>query len=719
MEIPEEELYILCGCPADVVKHLMIRGFIVPKIKKGVSYETGPNAILLSDVSIQNGQFSNLAEFPILQMFYRQGMIIPNHPGNNGKKPILIGHPSQIAAQSEYIMRGNYGLSTEEIIASGVDPKMAEEIFRIKMKFAFGKMTKTEELLDYRPVETSAVEVRSGVLIRRRGLNIFDFIYQNENLTVNLNLTKSEEYKPAVNPDFHEIRKEYFSIIHIGEGDGWETSKPCMSSLITYQGNIYLIDTGPNILHSLTALGISINEIAGIFHTHAHDDHFAGLTSLVRSDHRIHYYATPLVRASVTKKLSSLMSISEQRFNNSFIIHDLNFDEWNNINGLEVMPVFSPHPVETSILFFRTFWESGYRTYAHLTDIPSLKVLDSLLLERTKESAAAKAMYEQSKMCFSTPADIKKIDIGGGMIHGDAEDFANDRSRKIFLSHTSRELTPEEKEIGSNASFGQTDVLIRSNKDYAMQAAYIYMQEYFPVAPVSDLNMLLNCPVVSFGVGEIILKKGDEPRHIFLILSGVAEYIDSEKKLSIRLSTGSFLGEMAALYHEASRRTYRTLSHVKVLQIPVEIYNHFIALNFNQEDLKQTFEMISFLQSTPLFGEMVPTPTQYWIAKKVSVKSFKSSEELTSGSEPGLILIKSGEAEIRAEGKRIDILKAGDFFGEEEFILGYSNIFKAFAVKPVEAVIIPASLLKGIPIIEWKIMENFEKLILGFGMQVG
>ena len=60
--IPEAGLYILCGCPADSVKHLMKRGLIVQGEKDGIKYKTGPNAILLS-----------------------------NHPNNTGIKPMLIG----------------------------------------------------------------------------------------------------------------------------------------------------------------------------------------------------------------------------------------------------------------------------------------------------------------------------------------------------------------------------------------------------------------------------------------------------------------------------------------------------------------------------------------------------------------------------------------------------------------------------------------------------
>ena len=116
VEVPEAGLYVLCGAPADSVKHLFRRGIIQTEEAGGVTYETGPNAILLADSMIQNGSLSNLGEFPILQMLYRQGMLVPNHPNNTGRRPKLIGAPEQLAAQLRYIHRGNYGLiSADEI----------------------------------------------------------------------------------------------------------------------------------------------------------------------------------------------------------------------------------------------------------------------------------------------------------------------------------------------------------------------------------------------------------------------------------------------------------------------------------------------------------------------------------------------------------------------------------------------------------------------------
>ena len=165
VEIPEAEPFVLCGCPADSVKHLMKMGLIVGQEKNGVMTQSGPNAILLSDTTIQKGGFSNLAEFPVVQMLYLQGMILPGHPNNTGRKPMLIGLEDQVTSQSNYISRGTYGLSTlEEIREAGVPGPLAREMMRVKRWFAFDNIRRTEDLLDLKVVDSPAVELRQGPL---------------------------------------------------------------------------------------------------------------------------------------------------------------------------------------------------------------------------------------------------------------------------------------------------------------------------------------------------------------------------------------------------------------------------------------------------------------------------------------------------------------------------------------------------------------------------
>jgi hemerythrin len=436
VEFPAVGLRVLCGCPADAVKHLMRRGLVVEVETGGVKTESGPNAILLSEVMVQGGDFANQAEFPVLQMLYRQGMIVPGHPNNTGVKPMLIGSPEQIDAQINYIHRGNYGLvSTEEMMAAGCDADQADEFMRMKLSFAFGSIRPPSELLDTREVVGGDVDIRDGVSIRRMKLNIYRFTFKDESVTVDLNLDPTERYEPPYPLGYHQIERGYFSVIHSGEGDGWDINRPCMGSIVSFQGRLYLVDAGPNLQATLTSLGIGVNELDGIFHTHAHDDHFSGLTTLMRSDHRLKYFATPLVRSSVTKKLCSLLSMEESRFSSYFDIIDLKPDEWNDIDGLEVKPINSPHPVETTVFLFKSLWEGGYRSYGHFADIASFDVLDNMETPHTDVPGVSPEFVRKVKAEYHIPATLKKLDIGGGMIHGQAKDFRGDQSEKIVLSH--------------------------------------------------------------------------------------------------------------------------------------------------------------------------------------------------------------------------------------------------------------------------------------------
>jgi hemerythrin len=200
----------------------MKRGLIVPSELDGVKFELGPNAILLSDVLLQNGEFSSLAEFPVLQMLYRQGMILPGHPNNNGQKPLLVGSRDQVEAQMQYIYRGNYGLvSKQEIMDAEVDEATADELMAMKLRFAFGAIRPTEELLDTRVVEADeTVEVLNGVTVRRLQQNRFEFSYQGETASVDLNLPSGQGYEVPYPLDFHNIKRGYFSVLHSGQEDG-------------------------------------------------------------------------------------------------------------------------------------------------------------------------------------------------------------------------------------------------------------------------------------------------------------------------------------------------------------------------------------------------------------------------------------------------------------------------------------------------------------------
>jgi hemerythrin len=707
VEAPEAGLYVLCGCPADSVKHLMKRGLIGTREVRGFSYETGPNAILLSDILIQNGAFANLAEFPVLQMLYRQGMILPNHPNNTGQKPLLIGSQAQINAQMQYIYRGNYGLvSDAELIAAGTPPDLAHDLMRMKLKFAFGKIRSSEELLDSVVVGNDSVELRNGVTIQRLRMNVFEFRYRKHSVTVDLNLPPTVEYESPYTLGFHNIRREYFGIIHSGEGDGWNVSRPAMCSVLMYQGKRYLLDAGPNILHSLNALGIGVTEIDGIFQTHAHDDHFCGLAALMRSDRPIHFYATAMVRSAVAKKLAALTAKDDEDFFNYFTVHDLEPDVWNDIGGLEVTPILSPHPVETSILLFRVMSRTGYKTYAHFADIVSLDVLKGMITADDSQPGVSPQFYQEVVDSYLQPVDVKKIDVGGGLIHGNAEDFRRDASARIILAHTSQELSPRLKEIGSGAPFGTMDLLVHDDQDYVKMDAYSFLKSYFPGVPLEQLRLLLSNPVITFNPESFLLKSGTLTSSIYLIVLGKAEMIDSRAGIYNTLSAGALVGEIPALTGTPATETYLAKSFVHALELPSSLYLYFVKKNGLYDEILSLQEKRRFLQKTWLFGEALSYLVENRLAHAMEPCTRPIGEAIGSNGPRELFVVKSGTVHLYVADVLLEILHSGDFWGEGKVLFNTPSLYLAKAGDEALVYTIPADALLDIPVVRWKLFET-------------
>ena len=710
VEVPDARLSILCGCPADSVKHLMRKGLIVSREEHGVTFETGPNAILLSDVLIQNGDFSNLSEFPVLQMLYRQGMILPNHPKNTGQKPILIGSESQVKAQMRYIYRGNYGLvSEQEMIDAGASSEEALEMMRMKLKFSFGRIRPTEELLEPVIIRNKPVEIKNGVTISRRRLNVFVLFFQDESVEINLNLPPLAKYEAPYPLGFHNVKREYFGIIHSGDGDGWDINRPSMASIIMFQGKIYLVDVGPNIVHSLAALGIGANEIEGIFHTHAHDDHFCGLTTLMRSDHRIKYYATPLVRTSVAKKLSALVSRDEDEFFNYFDPIDLQAGIWNDIGTLAVKPVLSPHPVETTIMLFRTKSAEGNRVYGHFADIVSLGVLADMVSDNLDQPGVTREFYERVAKGYLVPLDLKKIDIGGGLIHGNAKDFMEDKSGKIILTHIARGLTHQEKEIGSGAPYGMVDILIPGVQDYFRMYSYQYLRSNFPQVSKDQLQMMLNNPCIVFNPETILVKRGVANDSIYLILSGDVEMILTDEGVYSTLSAGALVGEISTLAHEPSKETYRAANFVHTLQIPGRQYLDFVKDNGLYEEVQEIREKREFLQKSYLFSEAISYSAQNKIAQAMHLYTYQPGQKMHTAESLQIFMIKTGTVQLMIGDDIIETLGPGNFFGEGSVLFKIPSTYKPRFNNSVAIYHIRGDILLSIPIVRWKLNETYDK----------
>ncbi len=713
INIKEANIRILCGTPADVIKLLMKKDIVKSKMQDGFFIETGPNVILLSDMTIQNLSFSNLCEFPVLQMLYRQGMVIPNHPNNNGDKPIIMGLKEQVNSQIEYIFRGNYGLiSEEELKNAGIDEQNAKMLMSIKLKFAFGHIKNKNELIKSIYLDDDEKhEIKNGVYVQRDEFNIYEISYKNQKIKVDLNLKENEYYEIPYELDFFNIKRSYFSIIHSGQGDGWNINNPSMSSVIMFQEKIYLIDAGPNIQNILLSLGIGLNDIEGIFHTHGHDDHFAGLSELLKIDRRIKYYSTKLIRTSVMKKLSSLLNIQEKRLDNCFEFIDLEFDKWNNIDGLDVKPIFSPHPIETNTFEFRAFWLGGFKTYAHLADISSFEVLDNMIIDENNSLGISKEYNEKIKQSYLKTATLKKVDVGGGMIHGNLNDFTSDDSEKIVISHTVNEtFSKEQLQIASKANFGDVDELIPTRKNYLRDSIFKHIKIIFPDIIEAKIQVLMNCEIITFKPNKIIINENEKNDYVYLILSGAIKSSSSYINKTKVIFSGTLIGDISAMTENESNEKYITLSYVNALAIPKDIYTNYIGYDYLSEILMTRMTLGKVFEDFDLFSDFLSINTQNIITEAFIKIHFLKNEDIFI-EDAGLYLLVSGKLEISSTlNNNSFIINNGDSFAHETIFNKSSDTYKYKALKYSEVYVIPKEVIETIPIIYLKVYSIYQKI---------
>ena len=307
--------------------------------------------------------------------------------------------------------------------------------------------------------------------------------------------------------------------------------------------------------------------------------------------------------------------------------------------------------------------------------------------------------------------DLKKLDVGGGYVHGAAMDFKDDPSEKIILAHTSSELTAQQKEIGSGAPFGTVDVLIPAHQNYVWQYAENFLKAYFPSVPDHQINMLINNPLITINPESILIKKGEINKDVFLILTGAVEVIRPETAVSSMISAGGLVGDNIGVFQIPAKKTYRSINFVRALQVPCSLYLDFIKNNGLHADLEHLRERRDFLQNTWLFGEDISYPIQNKIAHAMNPETYLSGELLPIAKYSGIGLIKQGRLQIFLNDDVFETLNAGDFFGVSNVLFKMPAIFKVRAIKDTQVYNIEAQTLSDIPIIHWKLFETYERRI--------
>jgi hemerythrin len=301
---------------------------------------------------------------------------------------------------------------------------------------------------------------------------------------------------------------------------------------------------------------------------------------------------------------------------------------------------------------------------------------------------------------------VKKIDAGGGLIHGEPRDFADDRSEKIILAHRAGAFSQEHLKVGSSAIFGAVDVLIPSGQDYLKQHAYGHLARAFPEATPGELNGLLRSPIVDFNAGSIILRPGAGTKYMYLLLSGSVEQVMPGHEAPLALASGSLLGAQA-LAQDALHDTWRAVSPVRAMRFGLAGMRVFLDHGGRFERWRARWNEIEYLRASRLFGERIGVAGLERVARSLTIERLAAGAELKP-AEGTLIFVRDGELEVRYSGRYAESVGPGGFIGEES-ALGRAASWHARAIRETTLARIPASELRTLPVVMWKLLESLDR----------
>lgn len=700
VEVPEADLRICCGVPPDTVKFLKKKNYIRSSPQSGK--EVGPNAILLSDAMVQNHMLCNLGEFPVMQMLYMQGMI--NDPE---KKPMIIGLENVVLNQLEYIKRGNYGMLNMDEIAevhhnSELSPEM---IHSIKKYFAEGKFLDTNTLCEAICLyQYERCHIKQNVYISRIDFNVFSIDYKNESVIIDLNLTHYSHYEIPYSLEDRDFKFNSFSVLHAGEGNGWHPGQPCMGSVLINNDKLYCIDCGPNLVNNLLKLGIDIQDLEGIFLTHIHDDHFAGMADLFKSTKKLKFYTTPLVRSTVEKKFAALLGLGINVFRDFFEVTDLNFDQWNIVNDFEVKPIFSPHPVETNVFLFRKQnGEGNYLRYNHLADTISFKEM-KLIRKSDYHSDQLESVFNKIKSAYLEKAEVKKVDVGGGKIHGVSQDYQNDESDKIIFSHIDQPYYKEGRKIVKENCFGKQDILIDDEEEHNLHD--ILENVLVDIYPEFDDSKLVK-EVIRKGTFMKIKEEeiSYDDQDILIVLNGClgSHHVRFGKR--IIYVRGNLIGLYDAEVYEATGY-HLVSSFANLFKINKQSFLKIVRKFNTYLKVEERRDLLKHLVNSKLFSRGFNTSMLVKLTCMAKWENVQQKFEMDQQDLTDLFVVASGTAYAVQNDKKVFGFGKGDFFGGNE-LLDDGKINYTIQIKEhIELIRIDCDEAKKYPLIGWQLFEN-------------
>ena len=191
----------------------------------------------------------------------------------------------------------------------------------------------------------------------------------------------------------------------------------------------------------------------------------------------------------------------------------------------------------------------------------------------------------------------------------------------------------------------------------------------------------------TFRPEEIVIQQGSEGDRFYVIEHGTAQvFVDDDREARRTLTRGDYFGEIALLERVGRTATVRAASRLSVLWLSRGDFDRLLADHVGASaKVDESIHALEELRQFPIFAQLSSRELDA-LASRLVRERFPAEAEVIREGEPGesFYLVASGQAEVLAGGRRVNILGSGTYFGEIALLLDIPRTATVRALTPLE-----------------------------------
>ena len=431
---------ILIGCPPEILKALL------------KDHLPMPDTIVVPGTLHKYFSSQACLEFPIYHfLFVQQGLA-------RGGKLKVYAKTHVCKALAEMLRVTLLGPNLEEVLESEKRLHLSPETNREKIEQVFkethflalkaqdGDILPVESIVDFYPLEMEeervvyeSFENHPAISIKRLGEDSFSLTCDREyRANIRIEAPQSPAYPikaKRVEPE-ELVSKTAFSIRCLGASEGFDSKQPANGLLLRMNSKWILWDCPAYLSLHLQRIGLEREDVDAMFISHVHDDHI-DIMQTVQDGSRVNLYTTVEIFHCMILKLMAVLDCSYEEAANRYHFIPIYANRPFQLFRSTFEVFYSVHPIPALGLKLSVpIGDEVKRFFISGDNLPKRMVAQ---LDRSNVFSSSRKKEIDSALPIQSDFDLALVDVGGGMIHGDPEDYFEHKTQ-VFYTHTGKRL---------------------------------------------------------------------------------------------------------------------------------------------------------------------------------------------------------------------------------------------------------------------------------------